>query len=283
MEFVNYSQFHTDRRNYGLEHAAKHTRDLGFDTVEWLESSHKNHVESAATAKEILAHYGFERIACYSVYMSLFEAGNAELEEHMKQHAEAAATLGSKYLHHTIFPPYDIRRVKNSYDEVLVKVLDIAEIVAKTCNSYGLTCLYEPQGVYFNGVERLGALFAEMKDRGCDVGICGDFGNSYYADTDPKDIFKAFADKIRHVHVKDYLYTDAEVTGLGSADITPLGKRIYEVETGKGSVDFGYGFRKLCEVGYNGAVSLEVKGTDEELKAALAYTKRIVTESGFIL
>lgn len=277
MKFANYTEFNRDKKKHGVEYAVKRTKELGFDSVEWFESSHLKHLEDVDTSVKILKHYEIS-MACYSVLASLFDAVPSELEEHMKIHAEAAAKLGSKYLHHTVFPPVNMIEVKNSFNEVFDSVVDVAERVAKNCNAHGLICLYEPQGVYFNGVEGLGKFFEEMVRRGCKVGICGDFGNPFFVDVDSTRVFKTFAKEIEHIHVKDYLVTDTEFPA-DKIYKSLSGKNIYEAELGKGTVDLAYGFREMSKVGYNGSVSFEFGGNDEELKEKLKYIKGIIEES----
>lgn len=274
MNFTNYTQFYRDRDGQGIEYAARHTRELGFDGVEYFTRSFSDLWRTAAEERRVLDEYGLP-VSCYSVSVQLFCDDPRTVEEQMARQLEAAATLGSPYVHHTLFPPYSMKGVSASYDEVFAGVIDSAERIAKRCEALGMVCLYEPQGVYFNGIDGLGRIFGELKERGCRVGICGDFGNSFFVDVDPKDIFDRFAAEIRHVHVKDYRLTDVIDPDKRTYE-SLSGTYLYDTEVGTGAVDFAHGFRALQKVGYDGAVSFEIEGSDEQLKEALALIKRII-------
>lgn len=279
MKFASYSQFYQDRKQFGIEYAAAHAASLGFDAIEYIEISYDEHMEDPAKVREVLDRYGLT-VVCYSVYVQLFTTDQADVEKHMLRHVEAAAALGAGHLHHTLFPPYNKARITNTYEEVFDGIIDLAERIAKACNKRGIVCLYEPQGAYFNGVTGLEKFLHEMKRRGCMVGICGDFGNSLFVDVDPREIFKAFAKEIYHVHVKDYLVTD-EKKPEKKTRRSAIGRLLYDAAVGEGSVDFAYGFRELKRVGYVGAISFEIQTSDEEFAKAIAYIKDAMSKAGF--
>ena len=270
MKFANYTQFYTDRKQRGIEYAAAHTAALGFDAVEYFGKVPTGIYPNAARDRNILSQYGLE-VACYSVYVQLLAENASEVKFRMAQEIEAAAILGARYFHHTVFPHYSFNE-ETSYEEILEKVIDLIEYIAKECNQRGIVCLYEPQGAYFNGTRGLCGLFSEIKHRGYNVGICGDMGNSFFVDVDPKDIFKYFAKDIFHVHVKDYLVTTEKISEkLPHRSLS--GAYIYDAKLGEGSVDIGYCFDILRSNGYDGAVSFEMEGNDEYLRDALAAVK----------
>lgn len=274
MIFTNYTQFYRDRSARGIEYAASHTRALGFNGVEYFGRAHAQILPEAGRERQVLDREGLT-VSCYSILAQLFTSDQKTVEEQMARHVEAAAILGSPYLHHTLFPPISMKTVTESCREVFEGVVDLAERIAKRCHDYGITCLYEPQGVYFNGVVGLSKIYEELKARGCDVGICGDFGNSLFVDVDPVEIFDHFASEIRHVHMKDY-----RMIGRGASDESAYeslsGKRFLDAPLGEGVVDFVHGFRVLRSVGYDGAVSFELEGGDDTLCRSLARIKSVI-------
>ena len=272
MKFANYTQFYTDRKQLGIEYAASHTATLGFDAVEYFGKVPSGIFQNAANERNVLSQYGLE-VACYSVYVQLLTENVSEVKSQMAQEIEAAAILGSKYFHHTIFPHYSLIP-DSSYEKVLFEVVDLVEFIAKECNRKGIVCLYEPQGAYFNGTCGLNGLLSEIKSRGYDVGVCGDMGNSFFVDVDPKHVFKHFANDIRHVHIKDYLVTKEKI-----AENPPhkslSDTYIYDAKLGGGSVDIEYCFDILKANSYNAAISFEIEGDDEYLRSALDSVKRM--------
>lgn len=275
---TSYLQFFEDSRNFGFEYAISRAKALGFDSVENLALSYKKHIEDVSAVKESLDRHGLY-MPCYSILVQLFVQDPAEVLEQMRKHIDAAAALGARYFHHTVFPIYAKEKITNTYDEVYNSVVDTVEYIAKYCNDHGITCLYEPQGAYFNGVEGLSRIFFEMKRRGCDVGICGDMGNSLFVDVDPTEIFKAFAPEIRHVHVKDYAISDLPPQNCDHWE-TSKGKWLREVEMGTGAVDLAACCKELKKVDYKGAVSLEFQHTDEGFARTMSYISNTMLDAG---
>ncbi len=274
MKYISYTQFYRDRAEKGIEYAAAHAAELGFDGVEYFGRVPSGICENAAYEREVLSRYGLE-VACYSVMVQLLCDDPARTEAQMLREIEAAEALGSPCFHHTLFPPYSMKGVTHTYEEVLDRILDSAERIAKECDRRGILCLYEPQGVYFNGTEGLSRILRELRNRDCRVNVCGDFGNSFFVDVDPCEIFDRFAREIRHVHVKDYLLTD-RIDPQKRTYESLSGKLIYDTTLGTGAVNFSHGFRALRQVGYDGAISFELEGSDRELREALTFVKQTV-------
>ena len=276
MKITCYSQFYTDRKLHGTEYAARHASEMGFDSVEYLSAVPSGNIRTADEERKILKSYGLD-VACYSVMSQLFAPDQNELERQMFEEIQTAAALGSKLFHHTLYPHISMEKIQNSYDEVFDRIVDSAERIANKCSEMGLLCLYEPQGMYFNGVDGLKRIYDALKARGCDIGICGDFGNSLFVDVDPYDVFKSFSRDIRHVHVKDYMTSNTPLTDRKSFR-SRGGKFIYEASLGEGVVDFSRGFDELKKAGYDGAVSFEINGSDEELTKAIRFIKNIAAK-----
>ncbi len=279
MRFTNYFMFKEDLDTRGIECAAKHTRELGFDSVEFLDfHSPENPILpdriDTDMAKRTLESYGLE-VACYSVGINVLELGREKSVDVLMRHAKAAAKLGSPFLHHTLVFPLTLPKDAPSYDEILDTVADTAKAVADGCAELGITCIYEPQGMYFNGVEGLGRFFARMKEICPNVGICGDVGNSVFVDVDPKDVFDTFAPYVKHVHIKDYTCSRAPVEGLDGY-VSRGGGYIYETELGCGSVDIKYCLDKLKKLGYDNAIAFEFNADDGEMKRKIEYIKELL-------
>ena len=277
MNISSMSQFYRDRKAQGIEYAAKHISQLGFDSVEWFETDHTEHIENAEYAKNTLEQHGLS-VSCYTVLVSLYSPDQGLTEAHMLDHVQTASALGAKYFQHTIFPPVSLDGVENTFEEVFDGIIDLAERIARHCNRLGMVCIYEPQGVYFNGIGGMGKLLEELRNRGCTVGICGDSANSCFVDVAPEDFFKSFAWDIYHVHVKDVLVSHNEIAA-DKVRRSIGGAYICGAELGEGSVDLKGCFEALREVGYDGAVSFEFGGSDELIRQKQDYVTQIIKES----
>lgn len=277
MKKANYNLFEKEMCERGYVYALDRTVELGFDAIEFIDLVPKrvqrmSGLDMARDMKREMDKRGLT-ISCYSLLVDL-GSDDVDLQlEKVYTHIECARILGSPYLHHTIVPWLSMPEDAPNYDEMLNRVIDYADKIAMRCNEYGIICLYEPQGMYFNGVEGLTPLLTEMRARGRKVGICGDLGNSFFADTAPTEIFKSFKDDILHIHIKDYLYQSS-----GRGDYTSRGgAAISTVEIGKGTTDFEKCLSYLK--GYDGSISYEFVGDDASIVRAHKFVDELVLKT----
>ena len=189
---------------------------------------------------------------------------------------EFTAALGSKLFHHTFTICLPADKEALTYGEVLEKVVPVAKKIADRCKELGVTALYEPQGRYFNGMEGFCTLLNEMKRLCTNVGVCADVGNPLFSDCDPVALTAAVAEDVKHVHLKDYIRTDAPLAGKPSNQVSKAGKYLYDCPIGEGIVDIG-GFLKVLErVGYDGDLSYEIVGDAEQARKAIAYVNGLI-------
>ena len=274
MDFVFYGGFSAMLKEKGVEETLRFTTEKGFSGVEFLEGSKKGAVDSVADLSEAktvarkLKEYGLPT-ACYSV-------GNCVLDnttENLKKHVALAAELGSPYLHHTLIPWLVLPPNAPTYQEGLERALEEASQVAEYANGLGLTCLYEEQGMYFNG-QGFRAFYTEMKRRHQNVGVCGDFGNNLFVDEDPADFIAEYAEDIKHVHLKDYLFLPREDRSKKSAEWyeTKGGNWLKDCALGGGVVAFDRIFDALRKVDYQGKYALEISLS--LIDRGMAFAKR---------
>ena len=141
------------------------------------------------------------------------------------------------------------------------------------CESRGITCLYEPQGMYFNGIKGLKGLVDKLKANGRKVGVCADFGNSLFVDEAPDEVIGAFIDDVRHVHVKDYVASSEPINGI--VDLKSKGgKYLYHSELGTGVANVDACFELLKKVGYSGNISFEINVNDGEMKKSMDIVRK---------
>ena len=218
-------------------------------------------------AKELKAYADSKGISfpCVSVGMNLVEDDRREAIETLKKYADIAKLLGSPYLHHTIAlnfsdPAYIAENFETFYQRGLEAVREVFDYAA----TLGIRTIYEDQGFLFNGRKNFGR-FLEEVDR--NVGVVADFGNIQFADEDVEDFIPAFADRIVHVHVKDYIVTDGTAREKRPSEYTSKGGHFLQgCLIGEGSVHTDAAFRALQAMGYQGYVALEGDpiGPDEE-------------------
>lgn len=280
VQLTNYNEFKKDFFEHGIEYAAERSARLGFDAVEFLdicpaESCIPERI-NASDIRRVCGQNGL-KISCYSVGADLLANDRFQLEKQLWRHIAFAAEIGSPYFHHTLVRSLMPDSRVPSYEAIFDSIVETAVQIANRCKTYGLTCLYEPQGLYFNGVDRLKHFFECVRQECSNVAICGDVGNSLFVDTSANDIYDAFIDSIRHVHLKDFQVSDQPFeNGVCFRSIN--GKYLRECQLGQGVVDLGYCFQKLKEQKYQGAISFEFDGDDSVLSAAIQLVRNLMLQ-----
>lgn len=255
MQFTMYDQFTELVLSRGIEAAADYAIEHGFSAVEFLGTVHSpvKTVEEATYARRVLEDRGLT-VACYSVGTTLYESVGEE--QKLLAHAELAAALGSPFLHHTLASALYLPAGSPDFETVKADVVPRALRIARYAATLGLTCLYEEQGFYFNGVKNFGAFYREMKAQADNVGVCGDLGNILFADEDPECFIRTFASDIRHVHIKDYKVTRES---MGASSMRSQGGRfLTEIPVGEGDAHVATCLSILRETGYRGHTALEL-------------------------
>lgn len=216
---------------------------------------------------------------CVSVGLSLVDEDREARIEEMKRYADIAKILGSPYLHHTIAlnfsePKKIAENFELYYQRGIAAVRDIFDYSA----TLGIRTIYEDQGFVFNGKATFDRFLKEV-DR--NVGVVADFGNIQFVDEDVEEFIPAFADRIVHVHVKDYIVTPGGSREMEPGEYTSRGGNYLRgCLVGEGSVHTTAAFEALKAIGYQGAVSLESDpiGPDEEA----SFQKNMETVTHFI-
>ena len=268
MLLTNYGPFHYDLIHHGIEYAAEHTASLGFNAVEFL-GGYPSQIPAfqdlgeAEHVAEVLKSYGL-KTSCFSAGVNLYGENMAEVEKTLCRYAEIAAIVGAPYLHHTVYLALELTPTSPSYETVFSSTIDAIERIARHAASLGVTCIYEPQGMYFNGIAGLEPLVKEMKSRVGRVGVCGDVGNPLYADADPVGILEKVSSDVLHVHIKDYYYRKGTVTGEGWRP-SRAGNSLMQTEIGIGDIDLVGCLRALQAAEYKGAYAFEIPGGDDEM------------------
>ena len=283
MNFSFYSHFAKMARERGIEKTAEFALEKGFNSVEFFEIAKTSHetvakdVQDAKRIKKVLDSYGLN-VACYSLETVLIGEEGPDAEAALMKNAQLAAELGSPFLHHTLAVWLSLPPNAPCFDDAFNEAADRATRIAEYCKTLGVTCLYEEQGMYINGVDNFGKFYKEMKSRVDNVGVCGDVGNILFADEKPEDFFAAYKADMVHVHLKDYVQkrelTQADLA-RGDWLTSKGGNRLLDVKLGDGVVDFEKCFAYLKEVGYNGAYALEVAQLDF-IDDGIAFAKKLL-------
>ena len=235
---------------------------LGIDAIEPY--PHAEFITPSPEAAKRLADYAGEKgvgICCFSMLGDLTAADVRSEIKRLKEYADVAAALGSRYLHHTLAPglTFDVRT--SSFRTMIRRVAEAAREVFDYAGERGVRCLYEDQGFIVNGVERFDD-FLDALDR--DAGVVADLGNILFVDETPEAFTARFLPAIRHVHVKDYLVKDSRWPHPGDGwYLSANGGFLRGTVIGHGQVNFTRVFSILSAAGYDGFYSIEYDGMED--------------------
>lgn len=261
MEFTMFYGFNQRISAMGFEKAILEVKELGFSSVELLGNTNPggtNVVRNLLEAKylrSLLDQHGVYE-ACYSVVANFWD--NPKAEEDLKLHIEIAAELGSPYVHHTVLPGgYTPETGGPSREDAIKKAVECSVRVADYAKDFGITCLYEDQGNYANGVKGFGDFYNEVKKSCSNVGVCADLGNILFVDEEPQPFIETYIQDVRHVHIKDYLrkYQKESPGERWMAGFNDSWMR--DTVVGDGVIDVEACIKILKDAGYNGCFAFE--------------------------
>lgn len=202
---------------------------------------------------------------CVSVGISLVDADREAAIEAVKRYADIASILGSPFLHHTIALNFsDPQLIADHFEIFYARGIAAVREIFDYAATLGIRTIYEDQGFVFNGKRTFARFLADV---GRNVGVVADFGNIQFVDEQVEDFIPQFADRIVHVHAKDYLVTPGASRDKEPEEYTTRGGNYLRgCLIGEGSVRTEAAFQALNAMGYHGCVALEGDpiGPDEE-------------------
>ncbi len=212
-------------------------------------------LDEARAFRALMEEHGL-KCACLSVFVNVYP-DTEWAREKLFAAADTAAALGSPFIHHTNYVHLAMAEGMPTYDGLISAVKPVVVDVIRYAKSLGVGAIYEPQGMYFNGIDGFFTLFESLKDEdGCEnIGICFDFGNTIFADCLPLDFLRAALPYVKHAHFKDYKYVSGEL--CEGRYYTRGGSLIEDVEVGTGDMAAEDCMRLLAEGGYRGVFSTE--------------------------
>lgn len=243
----------------GLE-GVEYARSLGVRLYEPLAADGYPTEDDALRLRGRAAELGMT-LPCLSTAANLNGADRREQAAELKRLARMAARMGIPLLHHTLLPELDCRKPRMPFGEVLERVLPLAREVFDEAAALGVRCVYEGQGLYFNGCEGFGE-FLDRLNR--PAGVVLDTGNVCFAGEDAARFAEAFADRVVHVHVKDFAFSD-EGGEYRLAD----GRWASPAVLGEGDLPVAECMAILRRSGYKGSVMLEHGVSEAEQRRCL--------------
>jgi sugar phosphate isomerase/epimerase len=155
------------------------------------------------------------------------------------------------------------------------------EVFRVTCDNYA-QCLpwaedykiiinVEPHGPYTNDLDFMERLFKHFESESLRCNF--DTGNTFIAGHNPLDYLKALRKYVAHCHIKD---VSADLAAAARGEETGIGSSIVPVGGGVNAENIKRCIEYLQQTKWDGSVSIECHGSDENTAASVKFMKELV-------
>ncbi|MBQ3080799.1 MAG: sugar phosphate isomerase/epimerase [Clostridia bacterium] len=251
----------------------KLAKEIGFDAIEFIDLS--TDVQKAdsveALAKEIRAYADSLSlpIAAYTIGADFLNRENEV--ERVKKQLDIAAILGAKVLRHDAC--WSLKEGMSWREAVKIMAPMIRE-VTEYAATLGIKTCTENHGYILQDAERVEELILTVNHP--NYGWLIDMGNFLCADDNPLRAVPIASKYAFHVHVKDFLVKPSTSDNPGDGWFTSRnGTFLRGTVAGHGAVPVRICLETLRNAGYEGVVSYEFEGMEENLSALRAAHKFI--------
>ena len=259
---------------------ARLAKEHGFDAVEFLDITKRPEDETVIdTAKALRKHceeLGIE-IAAYTIGADLLNGRGGSAEEEaarLKGCLDVCKALGAPVMRHDVAWGLPEGMTWEEGIEVLVpRIREVTEYAA----SLGIRTCSENHGYIYQDSDRVKKMIDAVNHP--NYGWLVDIGNFICADEDNLSAVKVAAPYAFHVHAKDFLRKPADAVAPGAGWFKSRdGQHIRGTVVGHGVVPVKECLDVIRESGYQGVVSLEFEGSEENILAVingLDYLRRV--------
>ncbi|MBR2877960.1 MAG: sugar phosphate isomerase/epimerase [Clostridia bacterium] len=193
-------------------------------------------------------------------YMAEFNFENenfmSEMKEDTKRKLETCAIMETPFL--MVVPKINNPNMYVAKQDVQKMIAAYLNDVCELTKQYNITTVmenYSDPAVSIATPEEIGVLLKEVPQ----LYYVLDTGNFWFSDSDVYKASRLFADRIRHVHLKDIMPSE---TGLVKSN----NKVCDSNEIGSGIIDFDKIFEVLGSISYDDAVTIEINSPGNDLK-----------------
>jgi len=245
-------------------------KEMGFEGIEFVSLKNEkwgedgDEFEIAAKIREHCANIGLEIIA-YTVGAN-FLSDNIEAEmAKLKRCVDVAEALGAPVMRHDVV--YSLRKIPNyTYRDAIAEIAPLVNEISNYAKEKGIKTCTENHGYIIQAPERVEELMLAVNNP--NYGWLCDMGNFLCADAEPAHSVSVAAPYVFHVHAKDFLFkSGSEQKPVGFGITTNEGNYLRGTVVGHGIVPVKKCVDILKKSGYNGWMSIEFEGAEDNLKA----------------
>ncbi|MCI8387968.1 MAG: sugar phosphate isomerase/epimerase [Clostridiales bacterium] len=248
----------------GLTGIIDKTAEMGFDGIEFVEHGEFNDLDEAKKIGDYAREKGLEVVAYCVGANFLKEDLDGEIER-VKKHVDIAAALGAKNMRHDVGYGMGGRKYSIGYDDALPALIKGTTEVTKYAEQKGVGTMSENHGLFSQDANRVEKLINGVAHP--NFGALVDLGNFMCADEDPTLSVGIMAPYAKHVHAKDFFWKSGVEINPGEGWFQTRAKNYLRgAIIGQGAAKIYQSIQILKGVGYDGYVTVEFEGMEDNLK-----------------
>ncbi len=252
-------------------------KELGFDGIEFTDLPGDAPLELAKTIRAHCDKIGLPIIS-YTVGANLLCDDLAAEIKNVKRKVDIAAVLGVKVMRHDA--AFALKNIpgytwEDGVRDMAPAIREITEYAA----AKGIKTCSENHGFFYQASERVERLIQAVNHP--NYGWLVDMGNFLCVDENSANAVRRAAKYAFHVHAKDFLYKMQDDVTIAPEGFwkNANGNYLRGTVVGHGVVPIPTCVRLLKEAGYDGWLSLEFEGHEQNIGAleqGLAYLRRVI-------
>lgn len=260
-------------KELGVAGTIRNAAEMGFDGIEFVDGDWMRDVNAAATVRTTCKEVGITPVALCVGADFLNRCGEVE---RLKALVRFAKEMGATMMRHDVV--YSDNGL--SFDEIIKKIAPQIRDLAEYAETLGIRTMTENHGYISQDAYRVKALIEAVDHPNFQSLI--DIGNFLCADEYPPESVKTMLPWVCHVHGKDFFVKDSTEVDPGQGWFRSRGgKYLRGSIIGHGNADAAKSIRLIRESGYDGFVTVEFEGMEDNLQGialGLSNLKRFWAE-----
>jgi len=252
-----------DRREMDMVSFIDYAATTGIEGVELVSFFWKDKEREIPLITESLKRNNLQ-LCCYSIDNDFAKPNASEREDmltHVKSEIDTAVKLGTKIVR--VFSS-DYGNGVN-YNQAKAWIVEGLKKSAQYAKDKGVIICLENHGYYAGKSTQILELFSLVNQE--NVKLTLDIGNFILVDENPVEAIDKLKGIVAHVHVKDSHEVSEDYKE--KTYTCNSGKKIIATVLGTGVVDVAHAIRALKSVNYNGFLSIEYDGYEENTKPSV--------------
>ncbi len=239
--------------------------EMGFEGIEFSDGAYTNNYD-LAIAEKIKARCEEKGLEVVSFCAGANFLGDTDAEiANLKRKVDFAAAMGTKNMRHDMGGPITGRKYSLGYDDALPIFVRATLEITKYAEQKGLGTMTENHGQFSQDAARVEKLINAVAHP--NFGALVDLGNFMCADEDPVLSVGIMAPYAKHVHAKDFLWKSGMDVNPGEGWFrTRAMNYLRGAIIGQGEAKIYQSVQILKKVGYDGYVTVEFEGAEDNLK-----------------